>query len=56
MGGRPEKPIQLHLANGNRRHLNKAEIVTHEKQENKLRSGTRAFEPGPQVKDNMVAL
>ncbi len=56
MGGRPAKPVQLHLANGNRRHLTKAEIATRKTQENKLRSGTRAFKPGPQVKNDMAAL
>lgn len=48
--GRPAKPIQLHQANGNIRHLTKAEIAEREKQEMKLRSGQKEFKASPQVK------
>lgn len=55
MGGRPAKPIQLHLANGNKRHLSKAEIAARQKQESKLKSGTKSYKPSPQVKNDLVA-
>jgi len=54
--GRPAKPIQLHLMNGNKRHLTKAEIAARQEQEAKLRSGTKTYKPSPQVKNDMVAL
>jgi len=55
MGGRPAKPVQLHLLNGNRRHLTKEEIAARQKQESKLRSGTKTYKPSPQVKADLVA-
>ena len=36
MAGRPAKPIELHLLNGNKRHLTKAEIEQRKKSEVKL--------------------
>ena len=55
MGGRPAKPIQLHLLNGNRRHLTKDEIAARKQQEAKLRSGAKTFKPSAQVKADLVA-
>lgn len=56
MGGRPAKPVQLHLLNGNKRHLTKDEIAARQKQEARLRSGNKTFKPSPQVKKDMTAL
>lgn len=55
MAGRPATPIQLHTANGNKRHLTKAEIAAREKQEKALRSGQKTCKPSPQVKADLVA-
>lgn len=53
--GRPAKPIQLHQANGNIRHLTKAEIAQREKQEASLKSGQTAFRASAEVKADKVA-
>lgn len=55
MGGRKAKPIELHLINGNKRHLTKKEIEDRKKQESKLKSGTKKFKASPQVKNDPVA-
>lgn len=56
MGGRNAKPIYLHLANGNKRHLTNREIEDRKKHEAKLKSGVKSFQPSQQVKDDAVAL
>lgn len=56
MGGRPAKPIDLHLANGNRRHLTKEEIVSRKEQEGKLKSGVKTFKASNQVMQDPAAL
>ena len=56
MAGRPAKPVQLHLLNGNKRHLTKEEITERQKQEASLRSGTKGYKPSDQVKVDPVAL
>jgi phage terminase small subunit len=56
MGGRPAKPIQLHVLNGNKRHLTKEEIDARQKQEQKLRSSKKDYKANAQVKDDPVAL
>jgi len=53
---RPAKPVQLHLLNGNKRHLTKEEIAARQKQETKLNSGQKNYKPSPQVENDMVAL
>lgn len=55
MGGRPAKPVQLHLLSGNKRHLTKNEIAARTKQEAKLRSGTKKYQPSVQVKNDEIA-
>ena len=56
MGGRPAKPIQLHLLNGNKRHLTKEEIAARQKQESKTKSGIKTYRPSLQVENDPVAL
>ena len=56
MGGRHAKPLQLHLVNGNKRHLTKEEIASRQKQERKLRSGAKSYKPSAQVEADPVAL
>ena len=55
MGGRNAKPVELHLLNGNKRGLTKAEIKARKEQEGKLRSGATKFKLSPQVKNDPVA-
>ena len=55
VAGRPAKPIQLHLQNGNKRHLTKAEIEARERQESSLRSGQKKYKASPQVKADKAA-
>ena len=56
MGGRPAKPLHLHLANGNRRHLTNQEIAERQQQEAKLRSGKKTVKPSAQVKADEIAM
>jgi len=53
---RPAKPVELHLLNGNKRHLTKEEIAARRKQEAKLNSGVKRYKPSDQVKVDAVAL
>lgn len=55
MGGRPAKPVQLHLLNGNKRHLTKEEIAARQRQEAKTRSGIKIYKPSSQVENDPVA-
>lgn len=55
MGGRPATPIQLHLLNGNKRHLTKEEIEDRQQQEAKLKSGVKIYKPCDQVKKDKIA-
>lgn len=55
MAGRHAKPLQLHLLNGNKRHLTKEEIAEREEQESKLRSKVKTYKPNPMVKKDAVA-
>lgn len=56
MGGRPAKPVQLHLLNGNKRHLTKEEIAARQRQEAKTRSGIKIYKPSSQVENDPAAL
>lgn len=56
MAGRPAKPIQLHLVNGNKRHLTKKEITSRQAREQKLKSGVKLYKPNAQVEADPVAL
>lgn len=53
---RPAKPIQLHLLNGNKRHLTQEEIADRRQQEAKLKSGIKKYSPNPQVEEDKIAL
>jgi len=54
--GRPAKPVQLHLLNGNTRHLTKEAIADRIEHEQKLRSGHKDYKPSPSVKKDPAAL
>lgn len=53
MAGRHAKPIQLHLQNGNKRHLTKAEIEHRQKSE--IRLGDKTMKCPSFVKDDVQA-
>jgi len=53
---RPAKPIELHLLNGNKRHLTQQEIADRQQQEAKLKSGARTYKPSQQVKQDKNAI
>jgi len=53
-GGRPSKPVALHLANGNKRGLTKAEIKKRENEEKNLITGVRLKE-SDEVRENEFA-
>ncbi len=53
MGGRRAKPIQLHLQNGNKRHLTKAEIEA--RQNSEVRLGTKKMKCPDFVKNDVQA-
>jgi len=53
---RPAKPVQLHLLNGNKRHLTQEEIADRQQQEAKLRSGVKTYKPNAQVRNDKTAL
>ena len=53
MAGRPAKPIELHLKNGNKRHLTKAEIE--HRKESEIKLGKKELLCPAYVKNDMVA-
>lgn len=56
MAGRPAKPVQLHLVNGNKRHLTKKEIAARQAREQKLKSCVKLYKPNAQVEADPTAL
>jgi phage terminase small subunit len=54
--GRPGKSIDLHIANGNRRHLSNAEIESRQEHESSIKSGVKNFKATEYVMKNMVAI
>ena len=52
--GRPSKPVALHLAEGNKRKLTKAEIQLREEEESRLLTGV-SLKESEEVKENQYA-
>lgn len=54
--GRAAKPVELHLLNGNKRHLTKEMIADRQEHERSLSSGQKEYKPNKQVRKDPVAL